>query len=339
MITIDGSKGEGGGQILRSALTLSAMTGQPFRIEKIRAKRPKPGLMRQHLTCVEAAAAICGGQAQGAEIGSTELSFTPGELRSGDFEFSVGTAGSTGLVFQTVFPALLACEEISNLTLKGGTHNPASPSFEAITESYLPAIATGDIRVDAEIISRGFYPAGGGEWRATVHPSERTQPIELIDRGELAAISAEAMVSNLPDDIAKRELAVLQRRLALSDSDLHLRTHRTPGPGNFALVRMRFEKTQEVFVGFGQTGVSAEKVGERLAETVKRFLKSDAAVGHFLADQLLIPMALGAGGKFTMLRPSRHFETNVEIIKRFLDINIDYAADDNGVWIVEVREA
>ena len=326
MITIDGSKGEGGGQVLRSALILSAMTGQPFRIEKIRAKRPKPGLMRQHLTCVEAAAAICGGQAQGAEIGSTELSFTPGELRS-------------GLVFQTVFPALLACEEISNLTLKGGTHNPASPSFEAITESYLPALAAGDIRVDAEIISRGFYPAGGGEWRATVYPSERTQPIELIDRGELAAISAEAMVSNLPDDIAKRELAVLQRRLALSDSDLHLRTHRTPGPGNCALVRMRFEKTQEVFVGFGQTGVSAEKVGERLAETVKRFLKSDAAVGQFLADQLLIPMALGAGGKFTMLRPSRHFETNVEVIKRFLDINIDYAADDNGVWIVEVRGA
>ena len=336
MITIDGSKGEGGGQILRSALTLSAMTGQPFRIERIRAKRPKPGLMRQHLTCVEAAAAICGGHAENAEIGSTELLFTPGELRSGDFVFSVGTAGSTGLVFQTVFPALLACEEGSSLTLKGGTHNPASPSFEAIAEGYLPALAKGDIHVDAEIISRGFYPAGGGEWRAVIHPSARTQPIELIDRGELVAVSAEAMVSNLPDDIARRELAVLQRRLALSDDDLRLRTHRTPGPGNCALVRLKFEKTQELFVGFGQSGLSAEKVGERLAETVKRFLGSGAAVGPFLADQLLVPMALGAGGKFTMLRPSRHFETNVDVIKRFLDVNIDYESGGKGLWTVEV---
>lgn len=337
MITIDGSKGEGGGQVLRSALTLSATTGQPFRIENIRAKRAKPGLMRQHLTCVEAASTICGGHAEGAEIGSSQLTFTPGELRSGNYEFSIGTAGSTGLVFQTVFPALLTCEEASNLRLKGGTHNPASPSYEAITESYLSALASADIRADVEIISRGFYPAGGGEWRATVHPSDRTKAISLTDRGALVSISAEAMVSNLPGDIAKRELAVLQRRLELPDDALHLRTYQTPGPGNCALVRLRFEKAQEIFVGFGEMGVSAEKVGERLAETVKRFLKSDAAVGHYLADQLLVPMALGAGGEFTMLRPSRHFETNAEIIKRFLDIDITYDGDDAGVWRVFVR--
>lgn len=190
MITIDGSKGEGGGQVLRSALTLSATTGQPFRIEKIRAKRQKPGLMRQHLTCVLAAAEICGGHADGATIGSTELTFTPGEMRFGDFEFCVGTAGSTGLVFQTVLPALMTCDERSNIVFKGGTHNPASPSFEAITDSFLSALATADIQVDAEIIKRGFYPAGGGEWRATIHPSDRAEPIELMERGKLKSISA-----------------------------------------------------------------------------------------------------------------------------------------------------
>lgn len=336
MITIDGSKGEGGGQVLRSALTLSATTGQAFRIENIRAKRAKPGLMRQHLTCVEAASAICGGQADGSEIGSLQLSFTPGELRSGNYEFSIGTAGSTGLVFQTVFPALLTCEEPSNLRLKGGTHNPASPSYEAISESYLTALTSADIRADTEIDSRGFYPAGGGEWRATVHPSDRTKAIRLTDRGALVSISAEAMVSNLPSDIAKRELAVLQRRLELPDDALHLRTYQTPGPGNCVVVRLRFEKAQEVFVGFGEMGVTAEKVGERLAETVKRFLKSDAAVGHYLADQLLVPMALGAGGEFTMLRPSKHFETNAEIIKKFLDVKISYKERANGIWEVSV---
>ena len=337
MIRINGSKGEGGGQILRSALTLSATTGQPFLIEKIRAKRPKPGLMRQHLTCVEAAATICGGRADGAEAGSQELSFSPGELRAGDYEFSVGTAGSTGLVFQTVFAALLTCDEPSNLVLKGGTHNPASPSFEVIAESFLPALACADVHTETEIIARGFYPAGGGEWSATVYPSERTQPIEIVDRGNLVSIDAEAMVSNLPDDIAKRELAVLQKKLELPDNNLHLRTHRTPGPGNCALVRMNFEHSREVFVGFGKAGVSAEKVGARLAETVKRFLKSNAAVGHYLADQLLVPMALGAGGTFTMLRPSQHFETNVETIKLFLDVDIDYKSDGAGLWTVEVR--
>ncbi len=336
MIVIDGSQGEGGGQVLRSALTLSVTTGQPFRIEKIRAKRARPGLMRQHLTCVEAARQICGAHTEGAEMGSSDLTFTPGDPQAGSYEFAVGTAGSTGLVFQTVLPALLTCEDVSHLVLKGGTHNPAAPSYEAITESFLAALSTAGIEVETELVAHGFYPAGGGEWNAKIHPSTLTNTLDLTSRGSLKSISAEAMVSNLPGTIAERELAVIKRRLGIEDEHLHVRSYSSLGPGNAVIVRLEFENMHEVFVGFGQTGVTAEKVGERLAETVKRFLKSDAAVGHHLADQLLVPMAVGAGGRFTMLRPSQHFETNSDVIRRFLDVQISYESDENGTWHVQV---
>ncbi len=336
MIEIDGSNGEGGGQVLRSALSLSAATGQAFSIRNIRAKRPRPGLMRQHLTCVKAVEEICNGTAEGAHVGSTELTFEPRDVRAGSYDFSVGTAGSSNLVFQCVLPALLIADGPSNLRLSGGTHNPASPSFEVIADSFLPALLTGNISVAAKLESYGFYPAGGGCWSAEVAPSDLSTEICLESRGALLSTRAGALISNIPYDVAKRELAALQKKLHLEDVDLDVVQCSSPGPGNALVVRLTFEHCQEVFVAFGQRRVSAERVAGRLAQTVRRYLKSEAAVGHQLADQLLVPMALGAGGRFTTVRPSQHFVTNCETIQNFLDVEVRYAEKENGLWLVEV---
>lgn len=341
MITIDGAAGEGGGQILRSALALSTVTGQAFRIHNIRKNRPRPGLLRQHLTCVAAAKQVSGGHAEGADIGSDRLTFTPGEPRAGGYDFAIGTAGGTGLVLQTVLPALLTCDAPSEVALKGGTHNPQAPSFEVIAEAFLPALAQAGIVAETELASRGFYPAGGGAWRARILPSPLDRPIDATDRGKLQEIGVEAMVSNLGAEIAQKELAIVKRRLALDDGQLHLRHYDSPGPGNAVLVRLDFEAVQERFITFGTIGRPAEKVGEHLAQSVQRYLKSGAAIGPFLADQLLVPMAIGAGGRFTTMGPTRHFVTNCAVIRRFMDVEIHYdeitdRSAGGAAWLVTI---
>ncbi len=336
MITIDGSMGEGGGQVLRTALSLSAVTGQPFRIEKIRANRKKPGLMRQHLTCVQAAVAVCGGHAEGADIGASALTFTPGDLVSGNFAFSVGTAGSSNLVFQTILPALISGDAPSTVHLTGGTHNPTAPCYHTLAEGFLPLLAQMGVQVEPELERHGFYPAGGGTWSAAVQPSDDFMALDHVERGDLVDLSIEAMVANLPGDIAKRELKVMKQKLALSEGDVELRTPDAAGPGNAVLVRMKFENGCEVFAGYGQPRKSAEAVAEDLAKEVKTFLKSGAAVGPHLADQLLLPMAMGAGGRFTTQEPTLHFTTNVEVIQMFLDVEINTEQLGRDLYRVQV---
>jgi RNA 3'-terminal phosphate cyclase (ATP) len=171
MIELDGSVGEGGGQILRTSLALSMCTGQPVTLNNIRAKRAKPGLMRQHLTCVDAAREVSGAQVQGAELGSQSLAFEPGRVRAGDYRFNVGTAGSCTLVLQTVWPALLLAGERSTLTLQGGTHNPMAPPFHFLERSFAPLVRRLGAGVSLTLRRHGFYPAGGGEMQATVEPA------------------------------------------------------------------------------------------------------------------------------------------------------------------------
>ncbi len=336
MININGSRGEGGGQVLRTALSLSACTGQAFKIRNIRGNRKKPGLMRQHLTCVKAVEKICGGKAVGAHVGSTVLSFTPGDIKGGDYTFDIGTAGATNLVFQTVLPVLLQADGISKVNFKGGTHNKAAPPYEFITESFLPILKLIGVNVVTRLIRHGFYPAGGGEWEAEVSGLEIPKRFELHQRGIAKAVNVEAGSANLSGDIARRELLVVKERLELNDKDLRQRTYEASGPGNVVMVRAKFENHTEVFTGFGEHGTSAETIAKRMVDFAKPFLSSGAVVGEHLADQLLLPMAMGAGGIFTTTKPSLHFSTNVEIIKQFLDVSITIEPLENHVWKVVV---
>lgn len=336
MIRIDGSTGEGGGQILRSALALSAVTGQAFRMEKIRAKRSRPGLMRQHLTSLRAAREVCGAIVTGDEIGASEISFEPGEIRAGDYHFAIGTAGGTGLVFQTVFTPLLFADAPSTVRIEGGTHNPGCPPFDYLMETFLPAVSGLGIKADYSLDRCGFFPAGGGCVRATINPSDLETPLDLTDRGVLKSIRAQAVLANLPARIAERELHVLKKELSGIPFAGEIADWESDGPGNVLFVRLEWERHTEVYTAFGEHGVRAETVAARVAGRVKAHLKSDAVIGPYLADQLLVPMALGAGGHFTTLEPTPHFTTNVATIGKFLGVPIRVEQAGDTLWTVEV---
>jgi RNA 3'-terminal phosphate cyclase (ATP) len=318
MIEIDGSQGEGGGQILRSSLSLSICTQQPFRIANIRANRDKPGLMRQHLTAVKAAAEICDGVVVGAEIGSRELTFRPGRLKGGVYSFAIGTAGSSTLVLQTVLPPLLTAAEPSTVRITGGTHNRGSPPVDFLQRAFLPLIARMDGQVELQLRSYGFYPKGGGEIVATITPSAGLSALTLNERGKRVRAYAEAYVAALPIRIAQRELEVVGHRLNWSQDQLLLRgLSNDMGPGNAVTITIEHENVTEVFTGFGERGVRAEAVADGAADEARHYIASTGAVGEHLADQLLLPMALGQGGSFTTSVVTEHLRSNARIIETF----------------------
>jgi RNA 3'-terminal phosphate cyclase (ATP) len=337
VLTIDGSFGEGGGQILRTALALSTVTGTAFRIERIRAAREWPGLLRQHLTAVNAAAAISGAAVEGAVLGSTALTFNPGPVRGGDFEFAVGTAGSATLVLQTVLPALLTASAPSGLTLEGGTHNPAAPPFDFLAKSFLPLINRMGPAITAELERPGFYPAGGGLFRVEIKPAPRLLPFELMERTPVRVIRVRAIVANLPRSIAQREINVVRRALSLGPDNAAVEEIRgAPGPGNAIMIEIEMEHHTEVFTGFGAPGVRAEAVADDAAKAARAYIASGAPVGHYLADQLLVPFALAGGGRFRTGPLSRHAATNIEVIRDFLKVNIGAMEEPGGTWTITV---
>ncbi|HET6250533.1 MAG TPA: RNA 3'-terminal phosphate cyclase [Tepidisphaeraceae bacterium] len=323
MIHIDGSQGEGGGQILRSALALSALTGQPFRIENIRAGREKPGLMRQHLTAVNAAAAICSATVDGAAIASRELSFFPKSVKAGDYTFSVGSAGSTTLVLQTVLPPLMLAESPSSMTLEGGTHNIHAPPLDFLEQAFLPIVSRMGAKVGITLERAGFYPAGGGRFFAKIEPVKKLQPIELIDRGPITHRLARAVCAALPGEIALRELEEVRKSLGWPQESLDIRQlPDSQGPGNILTLSIGSANVTEVFTGFGQRGVSAESVAQQAISEAKAYLAAGAPVGDHLADQLILPMALAGGGSFVTRKLSMHARTNIDVVKRFIKIDI-----------------
>ncbi|MCP9495861.1 MAG: RNA 3'-terminal phosphate cyclase [Pyrinomonadaceae bacterium MAG19_C2-C3] len=340
MIVIDGSQGEGGGQILRTSLALALVTGKRFRIERIRANREKPGLLRQHLTAVLAASEVGGAGVEGAMLGSSELTFVPrssGRLAGGDYHFSIGTAGSTSLVLQTILPALALAENPSTVTLEGGTHNQHAPPFDFIARAFLPVINRMGAGVTAELERYGFYPAGGGCVRVSVEPAKKLARLELNERGAVRECRARAVVANLERGIAEREIAVVREKLGWSDERLHIEQVREArSPGNYVSLEIESEHVCEVFTGIGARGVMAETVAEAACDGARVYLASEAAVGEHLADQLLLPMALAGGGSFTTNNLSLHATTNIEVIKRFLDIEISVAHVANHQWQVNV---
>lgn len=333
MLTIDGSQGEGGGQILRSSLALAMLTQVPFRMVNIRSKRRRPGLMRQHLTAVQAAAEISGAEVSGDEVGSMELTFRPCQVRAGEYQFSIGTAGSTTLVLQSVLPALALAPSRSSLILEGGTHNPLSPPFDFLAKAFLPLLNRMGPRVEAELERPGFYPAGGGRIRVAVTPAIKLSPLHLDERGEIRSKRVTAMVAALPRAVAERELEILSRRLDWEAPCFRIESLRnSQGPGNVVTVEIESEHVTEVFTGFGEKGVAAEKVAEGVAAEAMNYLRAGVPVGQHLADQLLLPMALAGGGSFRTVEPSMHANTQVDVLQQFLQIEVRKSQVGEGVW-------
>ena len=335
VIDIDGSFGEGGGQILRTSLALSLITGQPFRIFNIRANRSKPGLRRQHLTAVRAAAAVGQAQLEGDAVNSTELTFRPGRVSGGAYEFDVGTAGSTTLVFQAVLPALLIAPAPSSLRLIGGTHNHGGPPWDFLDRVFLPAIATMGAQVTARLERHGFAPGGGGRWSASVQPSALTE-FRLHERGPANGRLARSLVSNLAESIADRELDVVRKRLGWGESECRGEVVEADGPGNILMLSERFGHHAEMATGFGQRGLPAEEVARQAVRCWTAYDASGAPVGEHLADQLLLPIALAGRGSFTTLKPTLHTVTNAETIARFLPLRFRIEQETERTWRVSL---
>ena len=317
-VKIDGSQGEGGGQILRSSLSLSILTGRSVRFSNIRAKRKKPGLLRQHLTCVKAAQAISSAEVEGLSMGSTELTFRPGPVIGGNYTFAIGTAGSTSLVMQTVIPPLLTAKEASHVTVSGGTHNDKAPTFDYLSRVFGDQLRRAGAHIDFRLENHGFFPAGGGLVHLQVQPSELS-PLKIMERGRLRSRRVHAVVSKIPEHVAEREVRSACKRLNWPMDVGKAEVVRSPGPGNVITIEMHHEQVSEMFVGFGKVGTKAERIASTVAKEAQAYLKMDVAVGPHLADQLLLPMVVAGGGQFRTGGLTPHTRTNLDVLARFLE--------------------
>jgi RNA 3'-terminal phosphate cyclase (ATP) len=338
MITINGSEGEGGGQILRNSAALSLITGKPFTITNIRGKRAKPGLMRQHLTAIEAACAISGSQCDGLSIGSSEITLRPGKAKAGEYHFAIGTSGSTSLVLQTILMPLLYSDGPSRLVLEGGTHNMAAPPFEFLERCFLPIINRMGPKVSAKLIRHGFYPRGGGRIEIDIEPAPLHR-IECLDRGALLSQSATAYVAGLSGEIAVREIAEAKKRLPDWPEDAFA-IRQLPGdqgPGNIILLEAVYEHATEISSGFGKFGISSEAIAKEAARRMAGFMATEAFAGPYLADQLLLPFALAGGGSFTTVKPSQHSRTAADIIALFTGRETRFEERAGEPWQVSVK--
>ncbi|TWT36998.1 RNA 3'-terminal phosphate cyclase [Posidoniimonas corsicana] len=317
------------------------MTGKPVRIENIRAGRDKPGLMRQHLTAVRAAAEVGDARVEGDAVGSTEITFTPNGVRPGRYEFSVGTAGSGTLVLQTVLPALMFADGPSEVVVEGGTHNQWAPPYDFLAQVYFPLLGRLGARVTAGLERHGFYPAGGGRFSVGIEPVAEALGLELLERGELLCRSATAIVANLPKVIADRELQTIAKKLNWPPDCLHTyEANDSAGPGNIVMIEVNHDGLRELFTGFGRHGARAERVASEAVNQARNYLASDAPVGKHLADQLLLPLGIiawrhGLASRFRTLPLTRHSVTHIEILRTLLGVPIS-AEPDGAAQLVSV---
>ncbi|MGD8567227.1 MAG: RNA 3'-terminal phosphate cyclase [Gammaproteobacteria bacterium] len=336
-VYIDGSQGEGGGQVLRSSLAISVCLKKPFRMENIRARRKKPGLLRRHLTAVRAAARISNARVEGDHLGSQQLVFEPNDVQPGEYHFSIGTAGSTTLVLQTIMLPLLFADGPSKIAIEGGTHNPMAPPFEFIQQAYLPILDKMGGDIEIALIRPGFFPKGGGCLELHVQPTGKLKAISLKQRGKIQSIHGAVYIVGLPKHIAEREINVLARQLNVSINHFDIISYGTElGPGNVVSVAVESENISEVFTGYGQKGVKAEIVAKKVANEVRRYIDSGVAVDEHLADQLLLPMGLAGGGEFVTCQLTQHTETNIRTVKQFLDINYRLSELNENCFSIKV---
>lgn len=321
MIDIDGAYGEGGGQVLRSALTLSAIIGTPMRITNIRARRSKPGLMAQHLKAVEAAATICGARVEGAQPRSQSLVFEPRGIRAGSFHFDIGTAGSTSLVLQTILVPLSMATAASSVTVTGGTHVPWSPCFDYLHIHWLPYVRRIGLDLDLALDLAGFYPQGGGRVRATVRPVANLAPLQVIERGGLRRIRGISAVANLDDSVAERQRRQAVHRLEGCCGTVEIELVRMPSRfrGTLLLLVAEFEQSQCSYYSIGARGKPAERVADEAVDALEEFLAADGAIDQYLADQLILPLGCAPGtSELRTAKVTQHLLTNAEIVRRFV---------------------
>jgi RNA 3'-terminal phosphate cyclase (ATP) len=337
MIKIDGSQGEGGGQVIRTALALSLFTGKPFVVENVRAGRQKPGLQNQHLTCVKAAARIGNASVDGARLGGRDFSFVPQTVQAGRYTFSIGTAGSTMLVLQTILPPLMVANADSQLTLEGGTHNQHAPPFDFIAQTFLPLLNKMGADVIITLEKYGFYPPGGGKVNVVIRPNADLKPITLAERGQ-TSISARSLVVKLPRTVAERELRVIERMIpkAVNRTDID-ESSNALSPGNVVVISAASSQLLETITAIGERRLPAEAVAKLACDEANQYLSEDVPVGIHLADQLLIPLAMAGSGSYLTLSPSLHTTTNIQIVQKFLNVDIAVERVSSTVSRIAVR--
>ena len=326
MVDLDGSVGEGGGQILRSALSLSLITGLAVRLNKVRAGRPKPGLQPQHLKALNAAAAVGRAQVTGAELGSTQVSFSPNSPAAGDYAFDIGTAGATSLVLQTLFVPLAFAGAASHMSLGGGTHVLWSPSFHYLEWQWLPWLRATGFRGEIALLRPGFYPRGAGSIRARVEPVGALKPLRLVERGNLIRIRGLSGVAALPVSIARREHDRMRERLAGLGVPIDIQTCalESISKGNFVILAAEFENGRLCYGSLGAIGKPAEAVADEAVQALLEGLASGGAVDEYLANQLLLPLCFAPGiSELAACRITQHLLTNADIIRCFLPVSIE----------------
>jgi RNA 3'-terminal phosphate cyclase (ATP) len=369
-VEIDGAHGEGGGQILRTSLALSMITGRPLRMRRIRARRARPGLRRQHLACVQAAARLCNARVAGDRVGSRELEFEPGPIGGGpeagpvSLVIDIGTPGATSLVVQTILVPAIAARRGLTARVLGGTHNPFAPPFDFLDRVFLPHLRAMGADVAMTLDRHGFVSGGArgprgpqvrqdgaqgdalddgldddapdrGQVTVTVGAGGALRPIDLLEAGPITARRATAILARLPTHVAERELGVIRERLGLAAEDCHVREITSAGPANVVLVEVERAGGRELVTQLGEKGLRAELVAARACDELEAFLRSDVPVGEHLADQLLLPLAVAGGGRFRCAPLSSHAVTNIATIRRFLDVPIRVVPDEGAV-IVEL---
>lgn len=325
MIEIDGSLGEGGGQVLRTSLALSIITHQPFNITHIRARRAKPGLMAQHLKSVEAAATISNASVEGARLNSQELEFHPETVGPGRYHFSIGTAGSTSLVMQTIFIPLALSGGTSHVTISGGTHVPHSPCFHYLDLQWMVYLRRIGYEGQLNMEQAGFYPQGGGKVIATIHPAGELNPLELTQRGSLTKLSGISAVANLNPDIARRQKHRALQRLEPAYPSVKIKTQELMSftKGTCLLILGEFEENSCCYFSLGERGKPAERVADEAVDAFEAYIKTNAAIDQYLADQLLLPLAFTRGeSRLHTSQVTSHLITNAEIIRKFTQTKI-----------------
>ncbi|KAJ8901432.1 hypothetical protein NDN08_007278 [Rhodosorus marinus] len=338
LVVLDGSVGEGGGQTVRTALTLSAVTGKPFRIEQIRANRVVGGLGEQHLTCVRAAEQICSANTRGAQVGSKTLEFHPRDPITGQYEFSVSTAGSAVLVCQTVLPALMCLDGPSLLTFRGGTHNPMAPTFDFLQNSYLPMLRLLGPECQALLQRPGFFPAGGGRFHVRLKPTpkEKLKFLELVDRGRVLRKEVVCLFAGHGFRYAQDQVRELTESMDWREVGVYLDEWESDSPGMVLNASIVSENVTECFTSLAKprkVHMSSQLVP--LCKRIREYLSSDALVSEYLADQMLLPMALGRGGEFTCTEITPHLRTQMYVIEKFL--TVEFATEkleDKTAWSV-----
>ena len=340
MIEIDASFGEGGGQILRSALALSVISRQAIRLTHIRARRPQPGMKPQHLKAVEAAAQISAAQVEGASPGSQTLRFEPAGLQGGNYAFDIGTAGAVSLLLQTVYLPLCFAAGPSRLTLVGGTHVPWSPCYHYLQWQWLPWLAAAGYHVECSLERAGFYPRGGGLLHANIVPSRHLAPLRIAERGRLLRIRGLSGVGRLDRSIAERQRSQAIERLCELAVPLEIEVAEVPAasPGTFIVLQAEFEGGRCCAFALGARGKPAEKVADEAVDELRADIHSGGAIDAWLADQLLLPLAFVPGESvLSVCRISRHLRTNAELLGYFLPVRVAIEGETDQPGIVRLH--